>query len=92
MRKRQCSARRILEMPQPVVDIEDDDDSNEGLDEWAFVRKAVKKADELEDNRAEFSTVDYTPCTNIRPVDLTVKVGAAKAWGAANWRHISRKG
>ena len=43
------------------------------------MRKAVKKADELEDNRAEFSTVDYTPCTNIRPVDLTVKLRPTKA-------------
>ena len=42
------------------------------VDEWAFVRKAVKKTDELEDNRAEFSTVDYTPCTNIRSVTVLV--------------------
>ena len=45
-----------------------------GGDSFEFVRKAVKQRDDLEDPRAEFSTVDYSPATNIRPVDFVARL------------------
>ena len=50
----------------------DSDSSGSGHseDDFKFVRKALHLDDCIND-RAEFSCIDYTPLTNIKPVDLT---------------------
>lgn len=47
-----------------------DSSEDEGHEDFKFVRKAIRLEDSMND-RVEFSTVDYTPLVNIKPVDLS---------------------
>jgi hypothetical protein len=59
-------------------DGEEEDDEDE--DEFKFVRKTLPKgAFSHEEVRAEFRCVDYSPCVNIRPVDLEQQLRPIKA-------------
>jgi cellulose synthase/poly-beta-1,6-N-acetylglucosamine synthase-like glycosyltransferase len=55
-------------------------ESEEVLEEdFEFVRKAIRVADDMADTRAEFASLDYTPVTSIRPVDFVSRLRATRA-------------